>query len=128
MNYQYYVVYHKLTDDQEYSAIWEVYDKNLKLLFSYPITKEYFNSFGCYYYQGGGYAEILHYNDFCNWSYDGIRARNFKLIRMKKIKNKDTPTDIGKLKQIIYKLEEQDKARQSRIKKYQLERDFRNEP
>lgn len=128
MNYQYYVVYHKLTDDPVYSARWEVYDKELKLLLSFPITTEYFNSFWCYYYKGGGYAEILHYNDFCDWSEKELRARNFKLIRMKKIKNKGTPTDMGKLKQIIYKLEEQDKARQSRIKKYQLERDFRNEP
>jgi len=125
MNYQYYVVYHKLTDDHNYSAIWKVYDKNLKLLFSYPITTEYFNSFWCYYYQGGGYAQILHYNDFCEFCEKENRGRYFKLIRMKKIKNKDTPTDMGKLKQIIYKLEEQDKARQSRIKKYQLERDFR---
>lgn len=125
MNYQFYVVYHKLTDDQNYSAIWRVYDKNLKLLFSYPITTEDFNAFGCYYYQGGGYAEILHYNNFCNWSYDEDRARNFKLIRMKKIKNKNTQTDNGKLEQIIHKLEKQDKDRQCRIKKYQLERDFR---
>lgn len=121
-------MYHKLTDDKEYSARWEVYDKELNLKLSEPITTEYFNWKCCYYYQGGGYSQVLHYSHFCKWSEKELRARNFKLIRMKKIKDNNTPTDMSKLKQIIFKLEEQDKARQSRIKKYQLERDFRNEP